>query len=102
VPTLDTVSARLDHVITVVEIMAGRVESIHSHWEGRMDGLMKRERALSTLARRLGSAAFSMAAARIIPKGRWLLATSLGAFVGGVVGAMAWQWLHAASALAGP
>ena len=101
-PTIETVAARLDHAITVIEVMASRVESMDAHWEHRLAGVTVRERALSDLARRLGGAAFSIAAARIIPKGRWLLATSLGAFTGGIVGAMVWQWLHAASAFAHP
>jgi hypothetical protein len=92
----------MDRAITVIEVVARRVESMDDRWEERIDRLAERERALSTLARRLGSAALSMSAARIMPRVRWLLATSLGAFTGGIVGSMLWQWVHATSALAHP
>lgn len=101
-PTIETMSARLDHMITVVEVMAARVESMDDRWENRVTRLTERERALSSLASRLGSAALSMSMARVMPKARWLVATSIGAFAGGVVGSMVWQWLHAAVALAAP
>jgi hypothetical protein len=102
VPTIESVSARLDHAITVIEVMASRVDSIDERWEHRMDRLVDRERAMSMLARRLGSAAISISAARIMPRARWLLATTLSAFAGGVVGAVVWQWAHAATAMASP
>lgn len=101
-PTIELLSGRLDHAITVIEVMASRVESMDDRWEHRVDRLMERERALSSLARRLGSAALSMSMARIMPKARWLLATSVGAFIGGVVGSTVWQWLHAGFAMASP
>lgn len=101
-PSIELLTARLDHIVTVIEVMADRVESIDDRWENRMDRLMAREQAMSHLARRLGSAALSMSAARLMPTFRWLFATSLGAFAGGIVGAVVWQWVHAASALAHP
>lgn len=95
---MESVSARLDHAITVIEVMASRVDA----WDDRIEHVTKQERALSALARRLGSAALSLSAARLLPQARWLVATSFGAFVGGVVGSIVWQWAHAAAALAGP
>jgi len=102
VPTIETISARLDHCITVIEVMASRVESMDDRWDTRVSELTKRERALSSLATRLGTTGLRLSAASLMPKGRWVVATSLGAFVGGIFGAMIWQLLHAASALAGP
>jgi hypothetical protein len=101
-PTLETLGGRLDHLITVVELMSARVESMDDSWEGRVSRLTERERALSSLASRLASAALSMSGARLMPRARWLVATSVGAFAGGVVGSMVWQWAHAAAALAAP
>jgi hypothetical protein len=101
-PTIETVGARLDHAITVIEVMASRVESMDDLLESRLTRLTERERALASLASRLASAALSMSMARVMPKGRWLVATSVGAFAGGVVGSMVWQWVHAAAALASP
>jgi len=90
----------MDRAITVIEVIAERVESMDDRWEERIDRLKERERALSSLAGRLGSAALTMSMARVMPKGRWLLATSVCAFFGGVVGSTVWQWFHAGIALA--
>jgi hypothetical protein len=97
-PSIELVHARLNHAIVVLEVVASRMET----WDDRIEHVSRQERALSSLARRLGSAALKLSAARLVQPVRSLAAMSVGAFLGGMAGSLVWQWMHAAGALAHP
>ena len=99
--TLDLISGKLDHAITVIELTADRVRSLE-------DGRIRAERvetSMQDIARRLSAAGIAMATARAVAAvavpTRALTAMAAGAFAGGFLGTLAWQFAHAHTALAG-
>ena len=98
--TLETVNAKLNHLITVVEVLAKQVERV----DDQIVSVEKTEKRMMTITRNLSNATLQLSAARIaaaiLPAPRAMLVMSTGAFLGGLVGSVAWQWLHAASAFA--
>jgi hypothetical protein len=98
--TMETISIKLDYVITVADLTADRVAKLEDDWiraEKTMEGLRG-------LALRLSAASMALAASRavaaIAAPTRTVLALAGGAFAGGFLGTIAWQILHAHSALA--
>lgn len=100
--SLDTVAAKLDHAITVIELTAERVRRIDdAHIE-----TARVEKSMRSIALRLSATALALSAARVTaavaPTGRAVLVTVAGAFAGGFVGSLLWQLWHAGPALASP
>ena len=99
---MESIAGRLDHVITVVDLMARQVQAL----EDDRARAAATERAMRRIAMRLSAAGISMATARafaaIAAPSRILAATAAGAFAGGLVGTMLWQIWHASAALALP
>jgi hypothetical protein len=100
--SLETMSAKLDHAVLVIELMAGQVRRID---DARVE-TERVERSMRSIALRLTKTAMTMSAARvaaaIAPTGRAVLVTVAGSFAGGFVGSLLWQFWHAGSALASP
>jgi len=92
--TLETVSGKLDHLITVAEVTASRVERLE---DGR-DRAEKVEKGMRSLAMRLSAAGIAMS---VVPSFRWMAVTAGGSFAGGLLGTLIWQFLHAHAAIAG-
>lgn len=99
--SLDTISVKLDYVITVAELTADRVARLE-------DDRIRAEKAmegLRGLALRLSAASMALAASRAVAAvaapARALAAMAVGAFAGGFLGTLVWQLVHAHSALAG-
>lgn len=100
IPTLETLDAKLTHAIIVLEVVSHRVD----RFDDRITVLEGVEKRLRDLSARMSGTALKLTAARavsmIAPAPRWLAVVGAGAFLGGLVGSLAWQWLHAASAAA--
>lgn len=100
--TLESVAGKLDHLITVAEVTAQRVERL----EDEQERTRSIERGLRGLAERLSSAALRMSArlalAAALPPARNVVLTVVGAFAGGLAGTVLWHVLHASAALAQP
>lgn len=100
-PTLELMNAKLTHLITVTEVVRDRVDS----WDRRVEEVHAAKRALQSIAQRLSRAALELAFARIVQRlpSPWMAAATVtAAFLGGLAGTVAWQWLHAGAALAAP
>ena len=100
-PTLEAMSGKLDHLITVVEVVADRVERL----EDSQDRFIRFADSMRKIAMRLSSAGVAMATARalgvIAVPTRSLVALAAGAFGGTFAATILWQLLHARAALAG-
>ena len=99
--TMDTIDAKLSHVITVAELTARDVETLrdaHVRYERNVD-------AMRSLALRLSAAGIAMATSRAVQAvampSRALAALAGGAFAGGFLGTLLWQLVHAHTAVAG-
>ncbi len=92
---------KVDHLITVVEVMNGRVEKL----DAAQEQTRKLERSMRRLALRLSTAALAMSSSRVVAAvaapTRSLAAMAFGAFAGGFVGTILWQLLHAKASMAG-
>ena len=98
---METIDAKLSHVITIAELTAKDVEQLrddHVRYERNVD-------AMRSLALRLSATGIAMATARavgaIAVPTESLLALAAGAFGGGYAARILWQLLHAHAALAG-
>lgn len=98
--TLDTVSAKLDHVITIAELTANRVEQV----DARVVQVERAGESMRKVALRLSAASIALATSRAIAAvaapTRSLAVMAAGAFAGGFIGTILWQLTHAHTALA--
>ena len=99
--TLETISGRLDHAITVIELTAQQVQKLD---DARME-TARVEASMRKIALKLSASAMSLSAARVVAAmalpARSIAVMAAGAFGGGFVGSILWQMLHAHSAMAG-
>lgn len=98
--TLDTIAAKLDHAVLVLDLMGRQVQRL----DDTSVETARVEKSMRQIALRLSSAAMAMSAARVAaalaPTGLRLVVTAGGAFVGGLTGSILWQLWHVSSAFA--
>jgi hypothetical protein len=87
--SLETIGARLDHAITVLELTAVRVQRLE-------DGRVRSEQveaSMRTIAHRLSAAALAMSVSRAVGTLRAAAIMGAGAFLGGFTGELVWRVL---------
>lgn len=97
-PTLESISARLDILITRQEVSGARLERIEDRWDGEITALRARGRELKAVADTLGTTAFKMTQARaiwsVVPSASRLTVLFAGSVVGSFLAAWLWLAMH--------
>jgi hypothetical protein len=87
--TLETIGARLDHAITVLELTADRVQRLE---DGRMQAEQV-EASMRKIALRLSASALALSASRAVGTLRAASLMVAGGFLGGFTGELVWRVL---------